>query len=473
MAPTHQALVRFETVGEDLDPALRAELLALGPAAIPGLLRFLEDDELWDVDSPSEGYAPLHAVDLLVELRATETIDTMLDALCDTVWDENLHDRLIMGLRKLGAPVLEPALARLAATEDEVAREGLCAVLADLGIRDSRIFDALSALFARNPVQGAIAFGEYGDPAALPLLARAIEEFDLDPKIHTLELPSLVEAHESIAPLPPALRARVDEMFELVEEAAKELPPVPVVRVSFADEKLDPDVRAQVLALGAEAVPGLLQILEHEELNRVWAAVHAAELLIELKAVEAIDPLLSVLCETDWDDWLHERLIQDLPKLGAAVVEPALALLSEDLSEDARDSVCSVIADLGVRDQRIYEQLSALYADNPFFGSICLGDYGDPAAVPMIVRAIEQFTPDSSGDFGRIELQGYMEAHQKLAPLSPELRARTDELFAAVEAARRAHEPARRPANQVGRNDPCSCGSGIKFKKCCMGKSAP
>ncbi|HEY2735607.1 MAG TPA: YchJ family protein [Polyangiales bacterium] len=32
--------------------------------------------------------------------------------------------------------------------------------------------------------------------------------------------------------------------------------------------------------------------------------------------------------------------------------------------------------------------------------------------------------------------------------------------------------PARRPASKVGRNDPCSCGSGKKYKKCCALKSA-
>lgn len=28
-------------------------------------------------------------------------------------------------------------------------------------------------------------------------------------------------------------------------------------------------------------------------------------------------------------------------------------------------------------------------------------------------------------------------------------------------------EPVRRAAPKVGRNDPCPCGSGKKFKKCC------
>lgn len=29
-------------------------------------------------------------------------------------------------------------------------------------------------------------------------------------------------------------------------------------------------------------------------------------------------------------------------------------------------------------------------------------------------------------------------------------------------------EDARRSFNSIGRNDPCTCGSGKKYKKCCM-----
>ncbi len=35
-----------------------------------------------------------------------------------------------------------------------------------------------------------------------------------------------------------------------------------------------------------------------------------------------------------------------------------------------------------------------------------------------------------------------------------------------------ATEPVRNPLRNVGRNDPCPCGSGKKFKKCCLGKAA-
>jgi len=31
-------------------------------------------------------------------------------------------------------------------------------------------------------------------------------------------------------------------------------------------------------------------------------------------------------------------------------------------------------------------------------------------------------------------------------------------------------ETIRSPASKLGRNDPCPCGSGLKYKKCCMGR---
>jgi uncharacterized protein len=35
-----------------------------------------------------------------------------------------------------------------------------------------------------------------------------------------------------------------------------------------------------------------------------------------------------------------------------------------------------------------------------------------------------------------------------------------------------AQEPVVNPNRDVGRNDPCPCGSGLKYKKCCLGRDA-
>jgi hypothetical protein len=34
-------------------------------------------------------------------------------------------------------------------------------------------------------------------------------------------------------------------------------------------------------------------------------------------------------------------------------------------------------------------------------------------------------------------------------------------------------EPYRRPTARVGRNEPCPCGSGLKFKRCCLRVEEP
>jgi hypothetical protein len=44
--------------------------------------------------------------------------------------------------------------------------------------------------------------------------------------------------------------------------------------------------------------------------------------------------------------------------------------------------------------------------------------------------------------------------------------------FPTALAERRRHRATQSPATKVGRNDPCPCGSGKKFKKCCLNKTA-
>jgi hypothetical protein len=53
---------------------------------------------------------------------------------------------------------------------------------------------------------------------------------------------------------------------------------------------------------------------------------------------------------------------------------------------------------------------------------------------------------------------------------SDEGRADRERRLQEVEAELAESEPYRNPFRGVGRNDPCPCGSGKKFKKCCLGR---
>ena len=59
------------------------------------------------------------------------------------------------------------------------------------------------------------------------------------------------------------------------------------------------------------------------------------------------------------------------------------------------------------------------------------------------------------------------------APKS-EIQVRQEAAIASSQnSAEKKHEPVRNVGKKVGRNDPCPCGSGRKFKSCCMRKEAP
>lgn len=248
-----------------------------------------------------------------------------------------------------------------------------------------------------------------------------------------------------------------------------------MVRLATCGEELDPALRREVLALGPAAIPGLLRFLNEDALQMEdgpgggWPPIHAVGLLADLKATEAIGSMLRLLCETDWDAIIHDRIIVRLPELGPAVVEPALAILNRGAPEDVHHAVCCVLAKIGVRDARTYAHLCALFDAEEALGATCLADYGDPAALPILEGALEDFEPDFDSPYGLSGLGDLVESFELLGGvMTPELRERLEALRAEFDAYRASLvTPAKQEATPE-RNDPCPCGSGKKYKRCCM-----
>jgi hypothetical protein len=246
----------------------------------------------------------------------------------------------------------------------------------------------------------------------------------------------------------------------------------PIAKLRKAGEKLAPNLRAEILAIGPEAIPRLIDILN--DVDDGWAPVHATDLLIDLKAVEAIEPMLGVLVETDLEDVLYNRVVVRLPELGAAVLEPALTFVADNADdEEIVPSVCEVLAKLGVKDERIFHALCDVFEErNELLSAGMLADYGDPRALPLIEDAILRFEPDLTSLLSRSDLNELLHAHERLGGvLAPDVRERIDGWFvewaAAQERFNKTFDAPVRP-RKIGRNDPCSCGSGKKYKKCCL-----
>jgi hypothetical protein len=243
----------------------------------------------------------------------------------------------------------------------------------------------------------------------------------------------------------------------------------PIAKLRSAGRNLSAKMRAEVLALGPTVIPRLVDLLDEDEDG--WAAIHAVDLLVDLKAVDAVGPMLQVLDEVDLDDELSNRVTIRLPELGSPVLEPALELLSTSEDEDTTLGVCEVLAKLGVRDDRVFDALRTLFEDSETLGAGLLADYGDPRGRPLVERALADFEPDFTTMWGRGDLLELLDAHERLGgDLAPEVRERVDGWLAEWAARQRRSQEGGAPAwrRKVGRNEPCPCGSGKKYKKCCL-----
>lgn len=245
-------------------------------------------------------------------------------------------------------------------------------------------------------------------------------------------------------------------------------------------EHLSADLRAAVLADRERAVPALLQVLTDDELayesapDGGWAPIHAVDLLVALGAHAAIEPMLELLTPAELDDILRSRIVTRLPQLGAAVLEPALAHIERTTDPDVLHALACVIAALGVRDERIYAVLHQLFEADPIRTACCLAEYRDLRGLDLLYGAIMNFETDYSSVGNRWDFRCFVEQYQTLATsLPPALAEHVAELEHGWELAlRRAPRPIVRSTGvKLGRNDLCLCGSGKKYKKCCLGKA--
>jgi hypothetical protein len=250
-----------------------------------------------------------------------------------------------------------------------------------------------------------------------------------------------------------------------------------------ADEHLPETIRRDILGLGVSAVPPLLEILQDEMLALTeapgggFAPIHAARLLGELRTEEAIEPMLRALADTDPLDILHDQVIQSMLKIGPSVMEPALRAAS-DADSDLQDSLATILARIGVRDERILEMLiSQLRRDPAYAGN--LANYGDQRAVPHLFEALDQYKiVDTENPFSNHALVELREAIEELGgSLTAEQKQKCQRGLRQAQAFQhtlRALIDKKHPMKGerggrrglLGRNDPCWCGSGIKYKKC-------
>jgi hypothetical protein len=211
--------------------------------------------------------------------------------------------------------------------------------------------------------------------------------------------------------------------------------------------------------------------LEEADFPYAWAPLHAWRLLGILRAKEAIRPIISRLDEIFNDDWASEELPKVLGLIGEDCIEPlSKYIYDKSKSENAIINAMHALQQVGEnypdkKDEIIkifsdyLDNASAKYPDLNGFAVLYLVELKADGAIDSIQRAFERNIVEIGivGDLEDVEIALGLRLFrstpkprynkQLTAPPQPDIS--TGKV-------------------KIGRNDPCPCGSGKKYKKCCL-----
>jgi SEC-C motif len=249
-----------------------------------------------------------------------------------------------------------------------------------------------------------------------------------------------------------------------------------------------PDYAAE-FGIGHEQVAALIRLacdpaLQHGESDssEVWAPMHAWRALGQLRAEAAVAPLLALAKMIEWDEAADQELPVVFGMIGPAAIPYIGAFLAN--RENSESPVATAISGL--------TEIAARYADrrgecidilvrtlephedtNRTINGFAISALIDLRAVEAIVTIRNAFrrnavdltiagdTEDVEIELGLRDRRATPKPHYAILPADWLPWPGADRIQPAM------HELPKRE-KKVGRNEPCPCGSGKKYKKCCL-----
>ena len=242
--------------------------------------------------------------------------------------------------------------------------------------------------------------------------------------------------------------------------------------------------------LDQDHVPALIRMARDPVLNDeqddeklYWAPVHAWRALGHLRAEAAIAPLLALLKTLD-DDVFCSDLPDVLGMIGAAAIAPVVAFIAETAhDEEDRPVLIAIEAlkEIGLRHPLCRDECVTLLTGmverhaslNPTVNGFTIWALIDLKAVASIEAIRAAFDADTVD----ISIAGDKEDAEIALGLREKRTTPKPDYFPGLDALRRRLDgdglpweapPPPRQVTRIGRNDPCPCGSGKKYKKCCL-----
>lgn len=254
----------------------------------------------------------------------------------------------------------------------------------------------------------------------------------------------------------------------------------------FRDPSAWPDYTQ--LGLTSEDVPELVRMVTDDDLNTapgdtaaVWAPMHAWRALAQLGAPEAARPMLELAERYAVDDWVSE----ELPEVFALLGGDTLPTLTDFLADQTKDSLARIkalrgVVRLGQRqpDQRascatILSDQLASHAEQPsHINGFLIDGLAELEAVDQIDVIRDAYRADNvdtsiTGDVEDAEMRLGLRTERDTPRQPTELTRMMQPLLQRLRSATSQPSPEPRRIQKVGRNAPCPCGSGKKYKKCC------
>src|SRR4051794_5008900 len=214
--------------------------------------------------------------------------------------------------------------------------------------------------------------------------------------------------------------------------------------------------------------------------SKVWAPMHAWRALGQMRAEQAVLPLLALLRAAEDD----EAAAEELPAVFGMIGQAAISPLSEFLSDWSNPEAALSRALLGIKEiaarhpecraecvgilVRMLEPQAETDPTIRGFAVSALIDLGAVEAIDAIRDAFRRDAVDISvaGDVEDVEVEFGLRAGR--ATPAPKYMVLPTGGFPWLDAASVQQNTRASPRSKVGRNDPCPCGSGKKYKKCCL-----
>ncbi|MGD1095160.1 MAG: SEC-C metal-binding domain-containing protein [Bryobacteraceae bacterium] len=438
-------------------------------------------------------------VDLLRHFGSSEAVDFYIETIRQE--PDEIPDELVEAILPLGAHAIGPLIELYDELGEEEGSE-IAFLLASLRPRDPRVLERLIDRLEYDASDGAFCLGVYGDPAArtpLENMLAQIPEEDLDLRreiSHALELlnapetESMPETFDLLAEYP----AHKLPAFDVLSDAERiELLSAPDADVragaaySFFNSELNPKVKATLLSMGQSDPDGAVRGRALQALSDAVNEAAIRDVLIAVlndsskSVAERGGAAVGLHLVADRDEVrkgleaLYEMggkaRARALEAMWRSLWEPYAKYFPTHLDDTDPDIVRQALRGAGYFRLTRYadkiagffdreEPYASLREDALFAYALAMPGETTRGRVRGMLRKIDSL---ATIDVDELDLvQFALDERLRLSGLEPVFSSKQEEEDEAPPPV----APAA-PAQKPGRNDPCPCGSGKKYKKCC------